>query len=115
LLKLTLPLAIRVRTWANPACAQTAPKSSIGQFAGAAHIHPSQEGNVSGHGNDLWELVRSRGIEPPRAKPTAPSTLRVYLFRHDRMGCSRVRPGYGSKHAPRQGRVLGRAPLANLA
>jgi hypothetical protein len=29
-------------------------------------------------------LVRSRGIEPPRAEPTAPSTLRVYHFRHDR-------------------------------
>ena len=30
------------------------------------------------------KVVRSRGIEPPRAKPTAPSTLRVYQFRHDR-------------------------------
>jgi hypothetical protein len=29
-------------------------------------------------------VVRSRGIEPPRAKPTATSTLRVYHFRHDR-------------------------------
>jgi hypothetical protein len=29
-------------------------------------------------------VVRSRGIEPPRAEPTAPSTLRVYHFRHDR-------------------------------
>src|SRR5262245_47044674 len=29
-------------------------------------------------------MVRSRGIEPPRAEPTAPSTLRVYHFRHDR-------------------------------
>jgi lipoyl(octanoyl) transferase len=29
-------------------------------------------------------MVRSRGLEPPRARPTAPSTLRVYLFRHDR-------------------------------
>ncbi len=29
-------------------------------------------------------VVRSRGIEPPRAKLTAPSTLRVYQFRHDR-------------------------------
>jgi hypothetical protein len=31
-------------------------------------------------------LVRSRGLEPPRARPTAPSTLRVYQFRHDRNG-----------------------------
>ena len=30
------------------------------------------------------KMVRSRGIEPPRAMPTAPSTLRVYQFRHDR-------------------------------
>jgi len=30
-------------------------------------------------------VVRSRGLEPPRARPTAPSTLRVYQFRHDRI------------------------------
>ena len=29
-------------------------------------------------------VVRAGGIEPPRAEPTAPSTLRVYHFRHDR-------------------------------
>ena len=33
----------------------------------------------------FFKVVRSRGIEPPRAKPTAPSTLRVYHFRHDRL------------------------------
>jgi len=32
----------------------------------------------------LRKLVRSRRLELPRAKPTAPSTLRVYQFRHDR-------------------------------
>ena len=32
-------------------------------------------------------LVRSSGLEPPRAvKPTRPSTLRVYQFRHERRG-----------------------------
>lgn len=35
-------------------------------------------------------MVRSRGIEPPRAKPTAPSTLRVYQFRHDRVYSARM-------------------------
>src|SRR6476660_8329717 len=60
-------------------------------------------------------MVRSRGIEPPRAMPTAPSTLRVYLFRHDRMGISEgSAPGNGCKFAPQQG-LRGRAELANLA
>jgi hypothetical protein len=36
--------------------------------------------------NGQGRLVRSRGLEPPRARPTAPSTLRVYQFRHDRNG-----------------------------
>jgi hypothetical protein len=31
--------------------------------------------------------MRSSGLEPPRAvKPTRPSTLRVYQFRHERRG-----------------------------
>ena len=33
------------------------------------------------------KLMRSSGLEPPRAvKPTRPSTLRVYQFRHERRG-----------------------------
>ena len=40
--------------------------------------------------------MRSRGIEPPRAKPTATSTLRVYHFRHDRKEFRSVElPAYG--------------------
>src|SRR4026207_485513 len=40
--------------------------------------------------------------------PTAPSTLRVYLFRHDRMGIPKVpTPGYGCKSAPLQGCFAG--------
>jgi hypothetical protein len=38
-----------------------------------------------GHGLHNVKMVRSSGLEPPRAiRPTRPSTLRVYQFRHDR-------------------------------
>ncbi len=37
------------------------------------------------HRQDCREMVRSRRLELPRAMPTATSTLRVYLFRHDRV------------------------------
>lgn len=47
-------------------------------------------------------VVRSRGIEPPRAEPTAPSTLRVYHFRHDRKIRKVSAPGYGYRLTQRQ-------------
>ena len=59
------------------------------------------------------EVVRSRGIEPPRAKPTATSTLRVYHFRHDRMKSGNLVPGYGDK-PPRRQAVPGPAALPNM-
>jgi hypothetical protein len=35
----------------------------------------------------VLRFMRSSGLEPPRAvKPTRPSTLRVYQFRHERRG-----------------------------
>jgi hypothetical protein len=37
-------------------------------------------------GSDVENLVRLRGVEPPRVfPPTRPSTLRVYQFRHSRL------------------------------
>src|SRR6476661_866893 len=60
-------------------------------------------------------MVRSRGIEPPRAMPTAPSTLRVYLFRHDRMGISEGSAPDMAVSSPRNKAYRGRAALANLA
>ena len=37
-------------------------------------------------GSNVEALVRLRGVEPPRAvRPTRPSTLRVYQFRHSRL------------------------------
>ena len=48
---------------------------------------------ASGDGWSPNILVRPSGLEPPRAvKPTRPSTLRVYQFRHGRRGAS-IAPG----------------------
>ena len=45
--------------------------------------------------------------------PTAPSTLRVYLFRHDRMGFPKaLTPGYGFKSAPLQVSFAGKGCIS---
>ena len=45
-----------------------------------------------GHGLNFDQVVRRRGLEPPRGNsPTRPSTLRVYQFRHRR----RAKPSIG--------------------
>jgi len=49
---------------------------------GEKHQNPD---SFRSRGLNEINLVRSSGLEPPRAvKPTRPSTLRVYQFRHER-------------------------------
>src|SRR6476659_1266258 len=101
----------------KPSSAHSDPQILHGQFAGAPDIYRAQESNEGCHftAARLRGLVRSRGIEPPRAMPTAPSTLRVYLFRHDRMGISQGSAPDMAVSSPRNKAYRGRAALANLA
>jgi site-specific DNA recombinase len=51
-------------------------------IGGQKHQNPD---SLRSRGLNEINLVRSSGLEPPRAvKPTRPSTLRVYQFRHER-------------------------------
>ena len=60
-------------------------------------------------------MVRSRGIEPPRAKLTATSTLRVYHFRHDRKDFRGSLASDMAIGSPPGKRERGPAALANLS
>jgi site-specific DNA recombinase len=56
------------------------PQEPEAALAGADTSTPQRRGGFSPN-----MMVRSSGLEPPRAvKPTRPSTLRVYQFRHER-------------------------------
>ena len=59
-------------------------RAAIDRHEARKHLGPRKSGGL-GLNND--QMVRPRGLEPPRTiQSTRPSTLRVYQFRHRRVG-----------------------------
>ena len=78
--------------WAHPAHEPTPALHQAPRTADEAQNDGNPDPLSGGQGSNVDLMVRPRGLEPPRTiQSTRPSTLRVYQFRHRRLGGQYIR------------------------